>query len=54
MPNTIGDKYVALELDIVAVSELIPESEKNSHKNLMSFFIILGFTIMMVLDVALG
>lgn len=46
--------FAAGAMIYVAVSELIPESEKNSHKNLMSFFILLGFTIMMILDVALG
>ena len=46
--------FAAGAMIYVAVSELIPESEKNKHKNLMSLFIILGFTIMMVLDVALG
>ena len=38
----------------VVVSELIPESQKNKHKNLMSIFTIIGFVIMMILDVALG
>ena len=38
----------------VAVSELIPESQKNIHKNLMSLFTIIGFVIMMILDIALG
>lgn len=46
--------FAAGAMIYVAVSELIPESEKNSNKSLMSFFILLGFTIMMVLDVALG
>lgn len=46
--------FAAGAMIYVAVSELIPESEKNKHKNLMSLFIILGFTIMMILDVSLG
>lgn len=37
----------------VVSSELIPESSKN-HKNLASFGVMLGFVIMMILDVALG
>ena len=37
----------------VVSSELIPESCKN-HKNLASFGVIIGFVLMMVLDVALG
>lgn len=38
----------------VVISELIPESQKNIHKNLMSFFSVIGFVIMMILDIALG
>lgn len=37
----------------VVCSELIPESSKN-HKNLASIGVILGFIIMMILDVSLG
>ena len=46
--------FAAGAMIYVAVSELIPESQKNKHKNLMSLFTILGFVIMMMLDVALG
>jgi len=46
--------FAAGAMIYVAISELIPESQKNSHKNLMSLFTILGFVIMMMLDVALG
>lgn len=46
--------FAAGAMIYVAVSELIPESQKNAHKNLMSIFTILGFVIMMMLDVALG
>lgn len=38
----------------VVVSELIPESQSNEKKELMAIFTIIGFTIMMILDVALG
>ena len=38
----------------VVVQELIPESQTNEKKDLMALFTILGFIIMMVLDVALG
>ncbi len=38
----------------VVVEELIPESQNNEKKGLMALFTILGFIIMMVLDVALG
>lgn len=46
--------FAAGAMIYVAVSELIPESQKNIHKNLMSLFTILGFVIMMLLDVGLG
>ncbi len=46
--------FAAGAMIYVAISELIPESQKNKHKNLMSLFTILGFVIMMMLDVAFG
>lgn len=46
--------FAAGAMIYVAISELIPESQKNKHKNLMSLFAIIGFVIMMILDVALG
>lgn len=46
--------FAAGAMIYVAASELIPECEKNEKKNLMSLFIILGFVIMMILDLALG
>lgn len=38
----------------VVVEEIIPESQKNKNKSLIALFTLLGFSIMMVLDVALG
>ena len=38
----------------VVVQELIPESQTNEKKDLMAFFTLFGFTLMMILDVALG
>ena len=38
----------------VCTQELIPESQKNSHKSLMTISTIIGFIIMMALDVSLG
>ena len=38
----------------VVVSDLIPESQKNKRKNLMTIVTLLGFIVMMVLDVSLG
>ena len=38
----------------VIVAELIPEIQTNKKKELMAFFTIIGFAVMMILDVALG
>ena len=38
----------------VAVAELIPESLANESRGLMAFVTLMGFALMMVLDVALG
>ena len=38
----------------VVVEEIIPESQLNKNKDLMAIMTIIGFTIMMFLDVALG
>jgi len=38
----------------VVVQELIPESQSNEKKDLMALFTLIGFSIMMILDVALG
>lgn len=38
----------------VVIEELIPESQTNKKKDLMALFTILGFMIMMILDVALS
>ena len=46
--------FAAGAMIYVVVSELIPESQSNEKKELMAFFTIIGFTIMMILDVALG
>ena len=46
--------FAAGAMIYVVVSELIPESQSNKKKELMAIFTIIGFTIMMLLDVALG
>ena len=46
--------FAAGAMIYVVVSELIPESHSNQKKEVMAIFTIIGFTIMMVLDVALG
>ena len=38
----------------VVVQELIPESQSNQKKSIMALFTIIGFSVMMVLDIALG
>jgi len=37
----------------VVVSELIPESQQNSKKNVMTLFTMIGFIVMMILDIGL-
>lgn len=37
----------------VIVQELIPESQSNKNKSVMALFTLIGFTIMMVLDISL-
>lgn len=46
--------FAAGAMIYVVVEELIPESQTNAKKDLMAFFTLIGFSIMMVLDVALG
>lgn len=38
----------------VVVEEIIPESQNTKNKDLMAFITIIGFSIMMILDIALG
>ena len=46
--------FAAGAMIYVVVQELIPESQTNKKKDLMALFTILGFMVMMILDVALG
>lgn len=46
--------FAAGAMIYVVVEELIPESQSNKCKDLMALFTIFGFSIMMILDVALG
>ena len=46
--------FAAGAMIYVVVEELIPESQSNKSKDLMALFTIVGFSIMMILDVALG
>ncbi len=46
--------FAAGAMIYVVVQELIPESQSNDNKSIMALFTLLGFSIMMILDVALG
>lgn len=46
--------FAAGAMIYVVVEELIPESQSNSKKNIMALFTLIGFSVMMVMDVALG
>ena len=46
--------FAAGAMIYVVVEELIPESQTNKNKSLMSIFTLLGFSIMMILDIFLG
>ncbi|MBE6140760.1 MAG: ZIP family metal transporter [Firmicutes bacterium] len=46
--------FAAGAMIYVVVQELIPESQTNEKKDLMALFTMIGFSVMMILDVALG
>ena len=46
--------FAAGAMIYVSTKELIPESQTNNNKSLMTMFLIIGFVIMMILDVALN
>lgn len=46
--------FAAGAMTYVVVQELIPASQSNEKKDLMALFSLLGFTVMMILDIALG
>ncbi|MEG1705843.1 MAG: ZIP family metal transporter [Clostridia bacterium] len=46
--------FAAGAMIYVVVQELIPESQTNKKKDLMALFTMIGFSIMMILDIALG
>ena len=46
--------FAAGAMIYVVVEELIPESQSNEHSNLGTIGVALGFTLMMILDIALG
>jgi len=46
--------FAAGAMIYVVIEELIPESQSNKKKDLMALFTLIGFSVMMILDVALG
>lgn len=46
--------FAAGAMIYVVVQELIPESQTNKKKDLMALFTLIGFSIMMILDVAIS
>lgn len=46
--------FAAGAMIFVVVEEAIPESQSGGHTDIATLGAILGFTIMMILDVALG
>ena len=46
--------FAAGAMIYVVVQELIPESQSNKQKDVMAIFTLIGFSVMMILDVALG
>ena len=46
--------FAAGSMLYVVVEELIPEMSEGEHSNIGTIFFALGFTLMMMLDVALG
>ena len=52
LPYTLG--FAAGAMIYVVVEELIPEMSEGKHSNIGTIFFSVGFTIMMILDIALG
>ena len=46
--------FAAGAMIYVVIEELVPESQTNKKKDLMAMSSLIGFTIMMILDIALG
>ena len=46
--------FAAGAMIYVVVAELIPESQSNERSDIMAIATLVGFSVMMVLDVALG
>ena len=46
--------FAAGAMIYVVVEELIPESQSNKRKDLMALFTLIGYSVMMILDISLG
>ena len=46
--------FAAGAMIYVVVEELIPESQSNKRKDLMALFTLIGYSVMMILDITLG
>ena len=46
--------FAAGAMIVVVIAELVPESQRSAHPSLMSLVTLAGFSLMMLLDVALG
>lgn len=46
--------FAAGAMIYVVIQELIPESQTNKQKDMMALFTLIGFSLMMIMDVALG
>ena len=55
---TLFDTYIlnfaAGAMIYVVVEEIIPESQSNEKKDRMALFTLIGFSVMMILDISLG
>lgn len=46
--------FAAGAMIYVVIEELVPESQTNKRKDLMALFTLVGFSVMMILDIAIG
>lgn len=46
--------FAAGAMIYVVVEELIPESQSGEHSNIATIGVMLGFVVMMIMDMALG
>ena len=54
LPRAPGLAFAAGAMLFVISDEIIPESHRNGHERLATFGVMIGFAVMMLLDVLLG